>query len=819
MKKGILLFFALALLLPLMAQRPAYGGYGKKKNTGIKGKIEGQITDSLSRGVVSFATVVLLNPLDNKQVNGTITDEDGKFKLEGVTTGKYNIELSFIGYENKILKGVETTPKKPDLDLETILIAPSSTLLEEVTVVGEASLIENKIDKLVYNAEKDATNSGGDASDVLRKVPLLSVDLEGNVSLRGSTNIRILINGKPSGMFSTSVADALKTIPSDQIKSVEVITAPSAKYDGEGSAGIVNIITKRKNIEGFSGSVNGSLGTRQNNAGLNLAAAKGRFGINLNGATYFSWKRPGNFDFYRQSSSDLGMTTLEQNGVSNTSRIGFNGGASAYYDINAYNSINSSFRLNGYAFDNDGTTMSSFISPTLTQDYTRLTDGGNLYSGYDWSTDYTKKFVKPEQEFTLAFQMNGNVNDRDNLVIQNSDDESLQIDEKQINDGKNLEFTFQADYVHPFSDKLKMEIGAKSIIRNIDSDFRYAPFDFNSNDYQRDPLRSDIFDYRQDVYSGYVSFNIKLGEKYGANIGVRYEQTDIKGVYDSETPPFSNNYANWLPSIILSRKLNDFSSLKLSYTKRIQRPSLYYINPFTDRSDPRNVTFGNPELLPEQTNQIELAYNTYIKGLVLNISTYYKLTTDLIESNLQVNDEGVSETTFRNIGENNSYGLNLFTQKTLFKIWSIRGGLNLYTYDVNSDFTTKETFAVLAGWNYGTSVKLKHDIKLELFGFGRSPRQTLQGQNPSFTFISFGAEKAIWNKKGSIGIRIVEPWQRDKSFATDLEGVGFVQRSNFTIPFQSFGINFKYRFGKLDFKARKSNIKNDDVKEGEGNNF
>jgi len=264
-----------------------FGGGGSAPS--VVGKISGKVVDASTGDPVEFATVVLQLADFAKDVDGVISDEKGKFSLTDIKPGTYNVVVSFIGYQDKEIKDVTTTKKKPDLNLGDIMLSVDEIMLEGVEITERGPLLENKPDRLVYNAEEDATNAGGDAADVLRKVPMLSVDLEGKVSLRGSQNIRVLLNGKPSSMFSDNLAEALKAIPSDQIKKVEVITSPSAKYEGEGSGGIINIITKDKKLEGIFASVNAALGTRQNNAGLTFNAKKGRLGFTSSGYSYYSW--------------------------------------------------------------------------------------------------------------------------------------------------------------------------------------------------------------------------------------------------------------------------------------------------------------------------------------------------------------------------------------------------------------------------------------------------------------------------------------------------------------------------------------------------
>ena len=812
MKKSLLfllLFFSFSFL-------NAQGWGGGNQGPKITGKIIGKLIDESTKEPVEFATVVLINSEFGQQLDGVITESDGKFKLADIKLGKYNVEFSFLGYETKVVKNLELTKKKPDINLKEVLLSQENVSLDEVTVTTERSVIENKVDKIVYNADQDITNAGGDAAEVLRKVPMLTVDMDGNVSLRGSQNIRILINGKPSGTFASSVADALKLIPADQIKQVEVITTPSAKYDGEGSAGIVNIITKKKSVEGFSGSVDLGVGTRQNRGVASLNVARGRFGLNGSASSYYSWPNDGTLDFTRIDEFENVERIFSQEGITETSRLGFNARVGAFYDINAYNSINSSFSLNGFTFDTDGRTDLNYVDSlqNVFQQYDRRLLGKSLFSGYDWTTDFTKKYKKPEQELVFAVQVSGNTNDRENDVTQS---DFPVLNELNSNDGKNLETTFQVDYTHPFSKTLKMEIGAKAVLRDIDSDYS----SLNRLSGVVDASRTDVFNYDQDVYAGYLSFNISFAEKYSLVAGARYETTDIAGTFqDRNDLDFTNNYANFLPSIILSRKLKNYSNVKLSYNKRIQRPSLFFINPFSDDSDRRNTTTGNPQLNPELVHQFEIGYNTFVKGTVVAASIYYKNTVDIIESFFDVNGD-IGATTFQNVGENNSVGFNIFSSKTI-KWFTIRGNLNMSSYQVQGTLNgvELENQALLYNIFMSGSLNLKKGWKGEIWGFWNSPRQTVQGFNPSFSMYSLGVKKELWDKRGSIGFNVIDPFNKVKYFNSELNGENFSQQSEFGLPFRSFGVNFSYKFGKLDFKQqnRRSKIKNDDLKQGEGNN-
>ncbi len=824
MTRLLLLSFFIFLTCITYAQRPpgTYGG-GKGKAPSITGKVTGQIIDTLNREAIAFATIVLLKPGETAEVNGNISEDDGKFKLSDVKLGTYDVQVSFIGYKTRMYRNIKLTPKNPDYDFGTIQLLSDNILLDAVEVVEEASVVENRIDKIVYNADKDVTSTGGDAADVLRKVPLLSVDFDGNVSLRGSSNLRILINGKPSGMFSDNVADALKMLPADQIKSVEVITTPSAKYDGEGSGGIINIITKKKSIQGISGNVSASAGNRQNNGVVSLSAAKGRFGINANTSVYYSVPNDATSTFTRTDISDGFTRVLNQDGTNRSSRLGFRGSAGAFYDINAYNSINSNFTMGGRNFNSDGLTTVIFDDPAnnFFQEYTRANEGLNGYNSFDWTTDYKRTFPQKDRELSLAFQLNGNNQDNnltyDQVNIQNAEN----FEEKGTNDGTNREYTYQIDYTHPFSKAVKLEAGGKSVIRRINSDYDYTVISGLSET----PFRSDVFNYNQDVLAGYASFNFNFGENWGLVTGARFEQTDINGDFEVDGNPFENSYNNLLPSIIISRKFKNFQTVKLSYTARIQRPSLFYINPYTNASDRRNTQVGNPLLDPETVDQFDLSYNTFIKGTVVSASIYYKQTSNIIESFLTVDPTGISITSYQNIGENNAIGFNIFSSATIKKKLTIRGSFNYNTYDVtgiaNGESVSRQ--ASEFNGNFSGTYDFGKGFKMEGFTFFRSNRQTIQGNIPSFSMYSIGFKKEVWDKRGSIGIRMVEPFTKYKSFTTELSGDNFSLDSVYRLPFRSFGLSFSYRFGKLDFKAkskRNSKIKNTDLKSGEsGNGF
>uniref|UniRef100_UPI00404A2CFF TonB-dependent receptor domain-containing protein n=1 Tax=Daejeonella sp. TaxID=2805397 RepID=UPI00404A2CFF len=803
-------------------------GMGGAAAPSVTGRISGIILDSLSAKPIDYATVSMGRAGSVKTTNGSITDIKGAFKIENIAAGSYRITIAFIGYQTKTLDSVKTTPGKPDLNLGRILLAPNLKMLNEVVITGTTPIIENKIDKLIYNAEQDIAIAGGNATDVLRKVPLLSVDFEGNVSLRGSQNVRVLINGKPSGSMANNMADALRAIPADQIKNVEVITSPSAKYDAEGTSGIINIITKKNNLAGISGSVNGGVGTRQNSGNLNLNAKTGRLAVTANGGGYYSWPQISNISFKRTNAD--ASQIISQNGESQTDRLSANGSIGADYDFNSFNSISSNLRLTRFSNGADGSNLNQNIFNGSAINFTRLSDNSMNMNGIDWSSDFLHKFKKKDQQISFAYQYTNGIQKNDYTT----DFSNTLIDEYGNNDADNTENTIQADYTHPFK-KVTFETGIKGILRDIVSDNQTRNFNSVTNVFSPISSRTYVYDYNQDVYSAYATFGFTLAKKYGIRAGARYEGTEIKGDARSvgAAAPFSSSYYNLVPSFVVSRTFKNFSTVKFSYNQRLQRPSLFYLNPFLNSADIYNQSQGNPSLKPELSHNVEFNYSMFVKTSVLNASVYYRRTNDIIESfvlPISVTDPNTgviatgSRTTFRNVGNNNSVGFNFFGQINPVKPLTLRGNFNVFTYDINTNNTV-----VVANANSSTqliynaflmaSYVFPKGLTFETFLITNSPRRTSQGRNPSFNMWNLGLKKEIMKKKGSIGLTIIDPFNENKNFRSNIVGADFTQSSNFSVPFRSFGTSFSYRFGKLTMQAprKKRGVTNDDLKQGEQN--
>ena len=820
MKKAFILIIFLGTAMLTTAQVTQKG----------TGKISGTVIDSGTNQPVEFATIALTDAT-GKTIDGTIADAKGKFTISKIVDGKYTVSLSFIGYQT-ITQSVELEGKKNDINLSTIKLEEEAHQLNEVIVEGKKDLVEERVDRTIYNAENDATTRGGDATDVLKRVPMLSVDLDGNVSMRGSTNITVLINNKPSTIMANSVADALKQIPSDQIKTVEVITSPSAKYDAEGSAGIINIITKKNTLQGLTLNVDAGAGFRGSNLGINGNYRKDKMGFSLGGFGRANYNVEGAFD-----NSQLTTTTDEnqvstqrlslQNANNRSQGIFGNYNLGWDYDINKKNSVAASIRYglrNNNSFQ-DALTSRIFENGNLLSSSLRDVNTKDLSATVDMNFTYTRLFEKPQREFSVLalYSRNDRNNDFTNAIL-NSTTEEITQRIKNLNDGLNEEYTIQADYQTPISDNQMFEVGVKEIRRKALSDFSYFTAAGADGEFVQDngTTRSNQLNYNQDVLSSYLSHTYSAKSGYSFKSGLRYEYTVIKAFTRTEDNIDIPEYGVIVPSFNASKKLKK-GTVKASYNRRIQRPSIQFLNPNIQNSNPLNVTIGNPSLNPEFTNNFELGYSTFFKGTSLNFTTFVRNSNNSIQSirTPEERPEGTAIVTrYDNIGQENAYGMSFFSNVSLGKL-SINGGGDVYYADLTNNVPNPEQNASNQGWVYSGRLFGSYDLgnnwALQGFSFYRGRRVLLQGYQGGFGIYSLGARKEFKSKKGSVGFGLENFLAPSMKIRNSTETSTIVQNSVTVLNNFSFRINVSYRIGKMSFdqpRRRSRSINNDDLKEG-----
>lgn len=837
MKKVITLFALMSLSLSAIAQIPGgMGGFGAapKKETVIPGtaqsgtkgsaKIIGFLLDSTDSKPVEFATLALINTKTNKPVDGTVADGVGKFTLNKVAVGTYKIVVSFIGYESKTVF-INVTEKNDDHDLGVIKMQQSSKMLSEVTVEGQRALIEERVDRTVYNAEKDASNRGGDATDVLKKVPMLSVDLDGNPSLRGSTNVKVLINNKPSTIMASSITDALKQIPADMIKTVEVITSPSAKYDAEGSAGIINIVTKKNTLQGLTLSFDSSVGARGSNLSLNGNFRNKNWGMSLGGFGRSEYNVNGKFESTQITTNNgLQTTNLQtaetrRQGLFGNYQLGFD------WDINKQNSITSSVRFgvrNGNNWQDGLQQIRNNVVSSL-----RNTNSLDESANVDVNVDYTHTFEKPQKEFSILsmYSRNNRANDFYNLIMNpNSSMSEITNSIKNQNTSYNEEATFQMDYQTPIAKNQLFEFGGKGILRNVTSD--YKSFTAGANGIyaaaNTATLPTNVFDYNQNIWGTYGSYTLTTKSKWSIKAGARYEHTDITASFlkkegqNTVIPP----YGVLVPSVNMSKTFKS-GTWRFSYNRRIQRPGIENLNPNVNATNPLNISVGNPNLAPEYTNNYEVSYSKFVKQTYISTALFVRNTTGSINRTREVKGDTVKTTT-RNIGNEDAYGMNININMNLSNKLMIGGGgdlsymvlannvadplLNAHNEGLQSNFRIFGNYNMGNGWG------------AQIFSFYRVNQIQLQGSQGGFGMYSLSFKKDFKNKKGSIGFG-AENFLTPQGFVmrNETKTPTIYQLSENTMRNMNFKINLSYRIGKMSFgpTKKKKSVNNDDTK-GEG---
>lgn len=787
------------------------------------GKITGKVTDSLSAQPIDYATISVFKDGSDKPVGGATTNAKGYFSIDNLGAGNYRILIEFVGYKSKEKKNIVISSKNPEVNSGNFLLSASRQNLASVTVVAQKGLVENKIDKMVYNAEKDITSQSGVATDVLKKVPMVSVDVDGNVELQGNSNIRFLINGKPSSIFGNNLTDALQAIPASQIKSIEVITSPGAKYDAEGTGGIINIILKESKVRGINGNINLSAGSRLENGSFNMNARDNNFGAHA----YFSGNaqlRSTTKNSLNRLSTDTSAKTnnrLTQDGSSNFTRNGFETGFGFDWDINKKNNLSGSVGYDNFGNNSNGSFNQSQIqydtAGNIVSTFPGITRSKNHFRGQstDWSLDYKKTFDKEDQELDVLFQSSYG----HNKSAFNQDQSALPADSlfagsSGSNTGFDHETSLQFDYTQPVNEKIKLEAGAKMDIRKITSNSDVYALNAGTGNYNYDSAQSNALDYTRKIYAGYASITFPLFDFLDIKSGLRYEKTVTDANFSKAPATEVPGYGTFAPSIVISHKFDEQQTIKVSYSRRINRPGYRFLNPYVNASDPKNITTGNPYLQPEIGDHFELGYlKSFEKAGTLNLNFFYHRSNQDIQPYVvyhptyQIGDSvytNVSVNTFENIGVENNYGLNIYESMPITPKLNARANLSFfYRHIVNRFIPGTGSSSFNYRVNMNVTYQFNGDFIMELFGNFNSPRNEVQGRFPSFFSYNFAFRKQFWQKKGSFGFTTTNPFNQYVNQQTAINGQDFTLNSTRKIPYRSFGVSFTYKFGKLKFKKEK----------------
>jgi hypothetical protein len=786
--------------------------------------IQGTVIDSATNKPISYVTVALQNSQTHTPVKSGLTKDDGTFTLKASSENHYELVFVFVGYKSKTLPVNGTGP---NINSGSILLSASSNQLKEVSISAAKPLMKQEVDRISYDVQADPESKALSALDMMRKVPLLTVDGNDNIQLKGSGNYKILINGKESALVAKNPSDILKSMPATNIEKIEVITTPPAKYDAEGLTGIINIITKKNADQGYNIGING----RYNSVfgpgyNINGTMKQGKFGMAVFAGFGDERKQTttsGTNEYIFARKSNIAQTAT--NSQSGTFHYG---NAELSYEIDTLNLLTGSIDIFGNNQNQSSLQLSNNIDSLgiTKQAYTLQNIGTSSFTGFDAALNYQLGFKKSKDRlltFSYKYSYSPNTQFNDNLFIERLNyPVALFPDYQQYNNSGNKDHTIQIDYASPINKQVSIEAGAKAILRNNYSNYHVSDRDTITQQYVTNGKLTNNFNYHQDVYSIYNSYQLKM-DKWTGKAGLRLERTSISADFTSAGVSTAPSYNNLIPSISIQRNFKT-SSINFGFTQRIQRPGIFQLNPFVDRSNPNFISTGNPGLRPELDNTFELTYSNFTKNSI-NIGLSYAFSNNSIQnvSSLRIDSinnkkDTVTYTTYQNLGSNKTLGLNIHTNLNITKqlsfsinghfnhIW-LRGAFNGRLYQNQGN-----TGGVFANTRY----KFNNGYAFAINGGYFSGGVTLQGQSSAFIFNQYVLSKEFLKKKATISLVANNPYSKFNTFRSTTNSADFYQTSFGQNYYRSFAVRFNFKFGKLssDIKKNQHGIENDDTKGG-----
>jgi len=775
-------------------------------------KIKGKVIDGNSKSPMEFATVSIYQAEDSTLVSGGITEANGNFEFTLQVDGDVYAVVEFIGYKTKTVDDIEITESKAFYDLGDIEIVPGGVAIEQVEVIAERSDMQFSLDKRVFNVGKDLASRGGSASDVLDNIPSVSVGVEGEVNLRGSSDVRILINGRPSGLVGLNGTDGLRTIQANLIERVEIITNPSSKYEAEGMAGIINIILKKDRARGFNGAfeVNGGFPDRYGaGANLNYRQDKFNFFINYN-YQYRTGISTGNRyqEFYFEDSTIVSLQEQrrDRSGINNSIQFGSD------FILSDNEVITGAFL---YRYGNDDNlnrvTYRDAVGPAGVQarrltvedipNYIlRLDDELEEEPTLEYSVNYDKKFDKKGHTLKADVSFQSNTESESSFFTEDFyEGETVAIPniflQRSANDEGQQQWRTQLDYTQPFDNGLKLESGLLGTFREIKNDFLVETF--TDGEWISEEGLSNNFIYNENVIGAYANIG-KDFEKFSFQVGLRSEYSQIKTELLQTNEINDRNYMNLFPSAFLSYKMAGENSFQASYSRRIRRPRFWDLNPFFTFTDRRNFFSGNPDLDPEYTDSYEVGHLKYWQSGNIGTSLYYRRTTDNI-NRIQTQDVETQTTLRRpeNIGTEENMGIEFIFAYTGIKGVRIDGAVNGFRFVTNGVIVDDQELSVdNFTWTSNLNAKVgfwqNADFQMRLNY--RAPQATLQGSRRSITNMNLALSKDV-TPDLTITMALSDVFNNRRRQSI-IEAEDFFEESDFQWRPRTFTTTVNYRINK-----------------------
>lgn len=773
------------------------------------GKISGKIIDQ-KKAAVAYATITLLRP-DSSVVNGDLTKEDGGFQIAPTGFGRFILRINAIGFDAQYVPNILVTPQEQEKNLGNLTVTVTSQRLTEVQVTGERPMMEMSFDKRVFNVEKNITATGGNAADVLKNVPSLAVDVDGDILLRGKETT-LLIDGKPATLLGGDVASALNSLPASSIQSVEVITNPSARYDAQGPSGIINIITKKDSRFGFNGNASIGAGTRDKyngSLGLNMRNDKWNLFFNSNYRLNRNYSRTSNERFDASGGPVSG--SFEDNIRSGG---GFFNTLGAEYTIDQRNSITFTQNLNRMLWGNEGqTNFILYNNGERTETQTRFSDNLDKPFSSSSSIDYKHKFKKPRQEFTSNATFVKTWVERDQNFETSVRDRFGGLSrastiQRAPGKGSNTSLNAQADYTMPWRKAGKIDAGVKTQLFWFESS-NNATIDSGTGR-NRDLTLQNSYNYNQQVYAAYLSVSNQLG-KFGYQAGLRSEYAFYQGTASIVSGRnYSNEFLNLFPSAYVNYKISDMQTVYLSYTRRTNRPRFFQLMPFVDVSNPQDTSAGNPGLIPEFIHNTELNYNRqFKKGHSLMASAYLQYTENLIERIRRFYADGTSYQQPQNLAEGLTYGLEVTGKAQLMPIWDATVNFNFFQNSIQGTNIDPSLDNSGTSWftKFNSNVKLPKGFSLQANGTYEAAKVAAQGTTQQVWWIDLAIRKNLLNNRANIVLNVSDIFNTRK-YTTDFRFPNASQSIYRDRETRIGNLTFSWRFGKSE--ARPAGRRNKD---------
>ena len=815
MKRKILLILSLLIGLSSLAQRPQ--NFQKPAKISLSGKVIDQETQQ----PLEYATITLKNARFPDRLQGGITNEEGVFNFE-IFPGRYTVTTEYISFEKDIKEGVVLRESK---DLGTIALGMEVNSLNEVELVAERTEVEIRLDKRVYNVGKDITVRGGSVSDVMDNIPSVSVDVEGNISLRGNNNVRILINGKPSGLVGLSGPDALRQLPAESIERVEVITSPSARYEAAGTAGILNIILKREELAGFNGSFilnggtptsyGGSASLNWRNKKLNVFTTTSYNNGNSLGGGVFNSEY-----FNGDQASTFTNETRDYN--RNRERFFINLGAEYYFDDNTSLTVSAFTRTSNNGSNN--TTIIKDVDPNgnILNRLGRYQDETEEDNSGQFTANFTKKFNDKGHELVIEFQSEESSEDESDFA-----DNTNVFDQTSSTEEKQKRQLLQLDYVYPIDENTQFEAGFRGNYSQQDTD--YQVFDINGNESTLNTDLTNYLGFTQNVNAAYTQFGKKINQ-FSYLLGIRMENTKI--VIDQRTADIykEKKYTDWFPTLNLSYEFNERENITLGYSRRIRRPRSWSLNPFQSLTSLTFFRQGNPDLDPSYANSFDLGYLKRWDKFTLNGSVYYSTSKQVITriteatgTIVRVSDDPVIDvpalrSTSINLAENNRTGTEFTLTYSPKRQVRISGNFNIFNSETIGTYEDQVLDAEIVSWfaRINASFPLPFGITTQLRTFYRGPSATAQTESQGILSMSGAINKDLFNKKGTLSFRASDIFNSRRRKSTTLTE-NFTNYTEFQWRQPTYIFTFTYRINENKNSRKRSQRSNGDG--GDGGEF